>query len=53
MADLFGPPALEHWPEPLRYLFFERWNIREFDGGQETEAAKAAALVEVWERGTE
>ena len=54
MADLFGPPPLEHWPEPLRFLYEERWRIRFWEAGQDEEAAKAAALVEVWEsRGTE
>lgn len=53
MADLFGPPPLDQWPEELRVLFYERWAIREFCGGQETEAAKAEALLEVWsERST-
>ena len=50
MSDLFGPPPLEHWPEPLRFLYEERWAIR-WEAGMDEEAAKAAALVEVWERG--
>ena len=54
MSDLFGPPPLEHWPEPLRFLYEERWRIRFWEAGMDEEAAKAAALVEVWEsRGTE
>jgi len=40
------PPPLDEWPEDLRYLFFERVAIRHFDGGQELEAAKVAALAE-------
>lgn len=52
MADLFGPPPLDQWPEPLRFLYEEWWAIR-WEAGQDEEAAKAAALVEVWERGTE
>ena len=53
MADLFGPPPLDQWPEPLRFLYEERWRIRFWEAGMDEEAAKAAALVEVWERGTE
>ncbi|MCX5689584.1 MAG: hypothetical protein NTV94_07335 [Planctomycetota bacterium] len=53
MADLFGPPPLDEWPEPLRFLYEERWAIR-WEAGMDEEAAKAAALLEVWEsRGTE
>ena len=52
MADLFGPPPLDQWPEPLQFLYEERWAIR-WEAGMDEEAAKAAALVEVWERGTE
>lgn len=45
MADLFGPPPLDEWPEPLRFLYEERWRIRFWEAGMDEEAAKAAALL--------
>ena len=43
-----SPPPPDEWPEDLRYLYFERVAIRHFDGGQELEDAKVAALAETW-----
>lgn len=49
MSDLFGPPPLDQWPEDLRFLYEERWRIRYWEGGMDEEAAKSAAMAEVWE----
>ena len=49
-GQTFTLPPLDQWPEPLRFLYEERWRIRFWEAGQDEEAAKAAALVEVWEK---
>ena len=41
-------PPLSKWPDDLLVLFYERWNIMEFEGGLETGAAREKAMVDVW-----
>lgn len=43
-------PPFPNWPSDALVLFHERWAIREFDGGMETEAARLAAIRDVEQR---
>ena len=38
---------IANWPKEAQYQLRERWNIREFDGGQDSDAALQDAEAEV------
>jgi hypothetical protein len=50
MPDLFGPPPLDQWPAELVVLFYERWGIKQHEGGIPEMEARRQEFAETWER---